>query len=669
MPLFKIPNQPLFPDENNPTDELCSADYCHLVASDDPIYAQWYQTPCGINEACDPDMTDVSYTPIHSQDFTSTCPGAYVLAGGWICSGGLTGSSSIANGTATLNPAGITQWENYKIEVTIGAFSQGWVEIFLGSTGASTSSGRITTGGTYTFYLTNESAVNSLIFLCSGTGEPEGYFNGTVESVTVTEVSMTCWNNGSGTWVISGTGGACKTDTTLSGDLDDGAGGNYLTAGNYYKLEVVISGYTSGTLTPKVGGTSGDVIEGNGTFTRYIEAGASTYVAFTPSTDFIGCVESIDIRELKYTGDYTVTIVDADSLAEIEDVTTYVTFYNQYVTLCVKPSDIALGQGCYRIYVYDTCDIQYGEYVTNPTLSGGGSPNVYDLPTNWYRFGGSGANSQFDFSGSSADVTYNAATPGHSDFPYIINEQNINFVAGNYRITFDIVANTDTTNNGVYVFIQTGQSTAATLFKTVGTHTYDVVFDPDGGADTIFNRRVEVLWAFTANGTIEVDNVQVTRLAPYDATYVSDCFKVVADASRTKLLIGTCDTEQFGFEFANSGFKLLHRVECRAFNPSWTMSQDDYTFSTGSTERNYAEIEKFWELFIEACPATTHGTIALQINCDNFEIGDTETDTKTYITSPGDYTPEWDRTGASDIAPSRLQLKIKSEGMLFNRKC
>ena len=686
MPLYKIPNQPLFTDPNQPTVEYCPGDYCHIVLSDDPIYVQWYQTACGLNETCDDNFTDVSL----GADLAATgCADPIIVLSdpSWTCGAAptdptFTKTTSAAYETVNFTGLGLTQYSVYKITFTITGRTQGGIKLAIGGTPTASFSSWYTDNGTYTVYLQMQSPVPADDdFWIYGSGsfldpfvpiEAQDPFLGTVHDISIQEVASNCWDGGSGTWDMDGLGGACKTGTG-TGVLTDNIGGNYLLAATYYELTFVISNYAAGTLTPQISNVVVDPISGNGTFKRYGTPSAPGVIAFTPDADFVGCVETVDIRALK--NDYLINMFYLDPLISIiHNISSYLTYYNEFVTLCVSPSQVPAIEGCWQLNMYDDCDVQYGDYVQNPTFSGGGSPDFWTPATDWRRSlagGGvyTGVDAQFDFLNGATPpsvVLLYASAPFQTIDPFIVTTQNINYVAGNYNISVRIRANTDVVNNGIRVSISGGQITPSVVFKTVGVHNYNVVYDPT--IDSSSSLRAQLVGSFTVNGSIEVDDINITRLAPYSATYESDCFKVVASAPKTKLFIGTSDKETFGFEFVNSGFKLLQRLECRALNPTWPINRDGYTYSTGSSNLNYAEIEKYFELFIEACPATSHGALALQMNID-FSIGNIETDAVEYYVADGDYTPEWDRTGASDIAPSRISLKIKDSGMLFNRSC
>jgi len=635
MPLIKIPNQPLFSDPNAPTEEFCPGNMCHPVRTDDRLQAQFYQTPCGDNEACDADFTDVTYTDTYDTDF-SACPpagwtglSAGTGTGGWECTGGgikldQTGTAPTGSTLCGVNPAGMTQYANYRLQFTVSGMTQGWVQIYLGTVANGVTTGQITANGTYTFYLTyleDPTFFDDIQVLGSGSNDTLGLFDGVVDNIDLDDVALTCWDNGSGTWDITGEGGACKI-VTGTGVLIDDVAGNYLTAGTYYKLWFTISGYVSGTVTPAISDYSGTAVSGNGTFYVYGTPTIDGALSFTPSSDFIGCIDSVDVRALK--DDYAITLVDADTFVEVEDLTPYLTYYNEFITLDVAMQDLDISDGCYELFMYDTCDVQYGNQVPNSTFTGGSG---YTCP-NWQILNNG---VQFDFSSNECEFIHSclqgAPYCNEADAISLRTDKILTLEAGNYEVTFTIVSNTDapiasggTGNIGVFPSMDNFvfKESPVTFYKEPGTYVVPINnYDPaTNGIQRLYMGCGFALLGVDTLGSIVIDNVELRRVEPYDATYESDCFMVATTWPNTKLFTGVCDNNQFGFEFENTGFTLSQRLECRALAPSWPRSVSQYTYSTGSTSQNYAQLEKYFDVFIEAVNATHHGTLAVQTICE-----------------------------------------------------
>ena len=100
----------------------------------------------------------------------------------------------------------------------------------------------------------------------------------------------------------------------------------------------------------------------------------------------------------------------------------------------------------------------------------------------------------------------------------------------------------------------------------------------------------------------------------------------------------------------------------------YDLGDEQYTYSSGNTDKQYADRAKIWDLFFDLAPASVHDTISVQIQCDSLSIGTSTLNLKAYV-AEADYSPEIDRTGATMLAQSRLKVKKKIENTIFKRNC
>ncbi len=82
--------------------------------------------------------------------------------------------------------------------------------------------------------------------------------------------------------------------TPLTQDTATSHAADPLIPTRYYCVRFKITGYVSGTVTPKLGTTAGTARSANGTYIEIIQSQART-VLFTPTNDFVG---SIDVAEV-----------------------------------------------------------------------------------------------------------------------------------------------------------------------------------------------------------------------------------------------------------------------------------------------------------------------------------------------------------------------------------
>lgn len=105
--------------------------------------------------------------------------------------------------------------------------------------------------------------------------------------------------NWSGTnWTISGGKATHSSGSTAA--LTQSAANLKLPLEEYgvYRLTYTVSGRTTGSITPALGGTSGTQRTANGTYTELVRAGSGGTFTLTPSSTFDGSVDDITIKEL-----------------------------------------------------------------------------------------------------------------------------------------------------------------------------------------------------------------------------------------------------------------------------------------------------------------------------------------------------------------------------------
>jgi hypothetical protein len=662
----------------------------------------------------------------------------------------------------------------YRVTFTITRTS-GSVTVILGAGGDATSSSAIDTTGTYSIDLYfGDVGTDSLSFLATDD------FDGEITDITLKEITYACWTP-SLAWSLS-SDGACKTDDTIGGNLEESVAA-YTTVNGYYSLSFTISNYASGSLVAYVAGVTDQdstTIEANGDYTLYFEPGASGVVKFTPTADFVGCISAPDLRELR--NDYLIQIVDPSS--ETDLYTIPATYYHQWVTFdydidaeTTAQDGVGLQYGCYNLYIYDRCLTTGVELVTNGNFSDGfndwsfasysntanvvanqlevtfdptttadlatngdfssgganwtvgagwaiaggathtpGTTNALsqlvsfpDLsPTIWIQFTisgrtaggvrvsiGSNNSPYFSVNGtittlvsytSGADpetvsFTPNSAFDGTIDdikiyqHAYLLGTCYIYQTVGNplitsanYRSEVELISVPNADVRGVAPSIG-GVSTS--YDNTIGTVIYDQNnYVPGSNIPVVgFSFASDTIPGQYYPGTIVIDNVSTYRLAPFEATYVSECFQYRESLANSKAFVGYCDTPSFGYEFTNSGFKFFERLVCRSFAPTYEKDKKVYNYGSGSSWIYYSEMTKWQGVYLDAVSETVHDTMSIIIDCDHFQIGEDESNVVEYVAKPDDYTPEWDRSGLHALATVRFDVKTKSEGTVYNRDC
>lgn len=109
--------------------------------------------------------------------------------------------------------------------------------------------------------------------------------------------SDTGWTKGTG-WTIGSGKADCDGTQTAVSDLEQNQA---LTAGVSYTLTYTLSSVTAGSLTPRLGGTSGTTRTANGTYTEIIVCGAGTdpKLELRADADFVGKVDDVSVIAAK----------------------------------------------------------------------------------------------------------------------------------------------------------------------------------------------------------------------------------------------------------------------------------------------------------------------------------------------------------------------------------
>lgn len=116
----------------------------------------------------------------------------------------------------------------------------------------------------------------------------------------------TIWTKGTG-WTIGS--GTATHGTGTASDLSQAVS---ITQDVYYRLEFDVSGRTAGSVTPKVGNTSGTAISADTTDEKEsIRAGAGTDVTFSATSDFDGSIDNVSLKEIDDIDSMTVSFDDA----------------------------------------------------------------------------------------------------------------------------------------------------------------------------------------------------------------------------------------------------------------------------------------------------------------------------------------------------------------------
>ena len=275
-----------------------------------------------------------------------------------------------------------------------------------------------------------------------------------------------------------------------------------------------------------------------------------------------------------------------------------------------------------------------------------------------------------NFNGEIDDVKV-VLISGHTAFPILTNVAQPLFTPGTYQTEWEIIGSSDPS-----ISVRTnivGAAPQTTYESTVGVQSFTQTYGLTGGNIVIVANfsKTDPLYYPQVNyviGDITVDNINVVKIEPFEATYTSDCINYSSNPiPRTKMIIGYCDQNALGFEFVNTGFKLMHRAEIRSLNPNYPSATQIMKSGRGNDRTVYGEIQKYWQVTTDFASETFHDCVAAQLLCDHLEIGDTEGTTVEYSPLGEEYSPDWNGEGAYSLATATFQVRVKEKGQQFNR--
>jgi len=166
--------------------------------------------------------------------------------------------------------------------------------------------------------------------------------------------------------------------------------------------------------------------------------------------------------------------------------------------------------------------------------------------------------------------------------------------------------------------------------------------------------------------TVTVDDLCYGGLATMSYTVVN--YKASGSHECSVVVEGSCTGNAFGFFFNDPStvvdFTLRQRLRLLQFNPMYPVKTEQYTYSSGTMNRTYAQSGKVRTAWFDYVDEPTHDVIRLQLLCDTLII-----DNEPFFCIAEDYEPEWSQNGKYNLAQSKVALMAQNEPTLFNKNC
>ena len=430
--------------------------------------------------------------------------------------------------------------------------------------------------------------------------------------------------------------------------------------GDYFSLFVTVTGLGAGQIDVYIGSSALIFsITSNGIYQKYwFPPFDNDDLRFEFSADCDGSISNVSAFKLLSEDEITAYLETTDGTF-VDDFG--IDMIDEYV--CFSLPTLPLEQGCYKVQVIENCglDLNCTQIINDPEFNTGNwtpVPLTGTAAVTGGMFIGTSAGAAIDVyatnPGSITDITTDKI------LKYTIITRDVDIADATVELWDEL------TTVLLYSFsIPSPNTTYVTQF--VISPSYAPLRAYIDGACNGVNVYIK---SPTATGTEKVElmffGMEFCDMA--DGIYESNCLKVLADVTDTRIVEGFADevnpypagNKSLGFMFHRDFFWLRARLGVQFSNPHTPTSTDNNLSSNGRTKKAYAQLSKAWDLTFHAVDENMHDTIANMINCDSFQIEGNE-----YVTDEKEYTANYGENGINAVAESTIEVQ-KVDGTRFN---
>ena len=433
---------------------------------------------------------------------------------------------------------------------------------------------------------------------------------------------------------------ACSTDVNEGGIYAQYLRTNFIY--QLYQVEFTVLTLEQGTLNVRLDGSSTYELTLPGTYTLYFANPTMTNDSvtlrfFTNSNDgWIGCLSTngIFVYGLASENQMKVGIVDAITLETVDIIAPTYTVKDNKITTAFALTDVALGEGCYRLAITDFCTNTCGQmYVYNGIFRDANGVGGWTT-------GGAGTGSinlsegQAEFNlpqvGDQATLTQSQSNDLCDGLQYYVSV----FIESrtNVRIYAVIGGNQEQ-------FFGTGYQTV--LITADGNNPLEILVIEFGGAPAaaIIN-LVEI--------SIENDSIQWDMYS--DVLAIGD----YNDECKYYKIEGCNAEDQFNLAFGASSFLPAIRLEGRKFRAQYQTEVNNFRFASGKYQTTYVDREKKWTFAFGRLPEYVLDFLSTIFYYDNCYVnGDL------YYAIDGEF-PDVEYNDADELGALNIDLALKS---------
>jgi hypothetical protein len=350
------------------------------------------------------------------------------------------------------------------------------------------------------------------------------------------------------------------------------------------------------------------------------------------SESWIGCLSTNGIRVygLASENQMKVGIVDAVTLETVDILAPLYTVKDNKITTAFSLTDVALGEGCYRLAITDFCTNTCGQsYLYNGIFRDANGVS------GWTTAGAvtlSEGQAEFDLptAGDQGSITQNISNDLCDGLQYYVSV----FIASrtNVKIFAKIGANQEQ-------FSGTGYQTV--LITADGNNPLVILVSEFGGAPAAaIITLVEI--------SIENDSIQWDMFS--DVIAIGD----YNDECKYFHIEGCNAEDQFNLAFGASSFLPGIRLEGRKFRAQYQTEVNNFRFASGKYQTTYVDREKKWTFAFGRLPEYVLDFLSTIFYYDNCYVnGDL------YYAIDGEF-PDVEYNDADELGALNIDLALKS---------
>jgi len=436
-------------------------------------------------------------------------------------------------------------------------------------------------------------------------------------------------------WGVVVDGLACSDELNSGGFFQQSLFMNY--SYDLFQVTFTILSLEQGSLTVQILGSSTYTFTLAGTYTLYFNnptiTASNINLIFT-STSWIGCldVQSIVVNGLASEQQMKLAVVDAETLAFIDNINPLYTIKDNKITGAFALTDLELGAGCYRLALVDFCTNTCGQsYVYNGNLM------LDSIGVQGWTLGGTVAPT---------------LTQGSAAFSVNIGEDStMTSNTGNELcdgLTYNVSVFIQSASN-VRIYAVIGGNQVAITGS--GSQTVSIVADGNNPLTIL----VEQLGG--SAGTAELTRAIRVEIADEDIIWnaYTDVIAIgdYNDPCKYYKIEGCNAEDQFNLAFGGSSFLPAIRLEGRKFRAQYQTEVNNFRFASGGWRTTYVDREKKWSFNFGRLPEYVLDFLSTIFYYDNCYInGDL------YYPIDGEF-PDIEYNDADDLGAISIDLALK----------